>query len=117
MIARIWRTQIGPSRAEDYRRFAHSKSLPMFREQPGFVGVLFAANLAERAVITLWRDHGAARRLDQSEAYRSTVAAIDATGFLRGESTVEIFELEGFFLDDSAARSGNPIIHRAPSLE
>ena len=106
MIARIWRTQIDPSRAEDYRRFAHSQSLPMFREQPGFVGVLFAANLAERAVITLWRDAAAAQRLDQSETYRSTVAEIEATGFLRGESSVEVFELEGFFLEDTAARSG-----------
>jgi heme-degrading monooxygenase HmoA len=105
MVARIWRTQIDETRADEYRRFAHVKSLPMFREQPGFVGVLFAANLADRAVITLWRDIASARALDQSETYKSTVAEIEATGFLRGESSVEIFELEGFFVDDTTERS------------
>jgi hypothetical protein len=105
MVARMWRTQIDETRAEDYRRFAHSKSLPMFREQAGFAGVLFAANGAERAVMTLWRDLAAARGLDRSDTYRSTVAEIEATGFLRGESTVELFELEGLFLEDAAVRS------------
>jgi hypothetical protein len=105
MIARIWRTQIDQTRADDYRRFARVKSLPMFREQPGFVGVLFAANLAERTVITLWRDIASAQRLDQSETYKSTVAEIEATGFLRGESSVEVLELEGFFVEDASARS------------
>jgi hypothetical protein len=103
MVARIWRTQIDETRADDYRRFAHTKSLPMFREQPGFVGVLFAAKLAERAVITLWHDVASAQRLDRSDTYQSTVTEIEATGFLRGESTVEVFELEGFFLEDIAA--------------
>jgi heme-degrading monooxygenase HmoA len=101
MIARIWRTQIDESRAHDYRRFAHSKSLPMFRQQPGFLGVLFAADLANRAVITLWRDATSARKLDQSETYKSTVAEIEATGFLRGESSVEMFEVEGFLLEET----------------
>jgi heme-degrading monooxygenase HmoA len=105
MVARIWRTQIDETRADDYRRFADQKSLPMFREQPGFAGVLFAANLTERAVITLWHDIASAQRLDQSETYKSTVAEIEATGFLRGASTIEVFELEGFFIEDEAPRS------------
>ena len=74
----------------------------MFREQPGFAGVLFAANLAERTVITLWRDLASAQALDRSETYKSTVADIEATGFLRGESTVEVCELEGYFLEDTS---------------
>jgi hypothetical protein len=99
MVARIWRTGIDETRAEEYRRFAETKSLPMFREQPGFVGVLFAANGAERAVITLWQDLDSAEQLDRSETYTRTVAEIAATGFLRGESSVEVLELEGFFLE------------------
>jgi hypothetical protein len=73
MVARIWRTQIDETRADEYRR---------------------------------WRDIASAQRLDQSETYKSTVAEIEATGFLRGESSIEVFELEGFFLEDAAARSG-----------
>jgi heme-degrading monooxygenase HmoA len=108
MVARIWRTQIDETRADEYRRFAHAKSLPMFREQPGFVGVLFAAKPGQRAVITLWSDVAAAKRLDQSATYKRTVADIEATGFLYGESTVEVLELEGFFLEDSATRTPFP---------
>lgn len=101
MIARIWRTQIDESRADEYRRFAQAKSLPMFREQPGFAGVLFAANGPDRAVITLWQDAESARRLDQSQTYTSTVAEIEAAGFLRGESTVEVFEVEAFLAEEA----------------
>jgi hypothetical protein len=38
MVVRIWRTEIDVTRAEEYRDFAHSRSLPMSRAQPGFVG-------------------------------------------------------------------------------
>jgi hypothetical protein len=49
MIVRIWRTQIDQARAGEYRDFAHSRSLPMFRAQPGFAGALFAAQRAKRS--------------------------------------------------------------------
>jgi heme-degrading monooxygenase HmoA len=101
MIARIWRTQIDETRANDYREFAHSKSLPMFRSQPGFAGVLFAARGAERAVITLWRDAASVDALDHSETYSSIVEEIEGTGFLKGESKVEVFELEEICLEQS----------------
>ena len=96
MVVRIWRTEIDATRARDYWDFAQSRSLPMFRTQPGFVGVLFAAHGAERAVITLWHDRAAAEALDHSRTYRATVAEIEATGFLRGDSEVEVLELQGF---------------------
>ena len=102
MIVRIWRTQIDESRAEEYRTFARSKSLPMFRAQQGFAGVLFAMSNSDRAVITLWQDTASVQALDHSATYEATVAEIEATGFLRGESTVEILELEGGFVDAEA---------------
>jgi hypothetical protein len=106
MIVRIWRTHVGQARAGDYRGFAHSRSLPMFRMQPGFAGALFAARQAERqaerAVITLWRDLASAPAPGQSRAYQATVAEIEATGFLRRQSTTEIFELEEVFLEKAA---------------
>jgi len=102
MIVRIWRTHIGQARAGEYRDFAHSRSLPMFRMQPGFVGALFAGRRADRVVITLWRDLASAQALGHSRAYQATVAEIEATGFLQGQSTVEIFELEEVFLEKAA---------------
>jgi len=103
MIARIWRTQIDPARAGEYRDFAHSRSLPMFRAQPGFAGVFFAARQDQRVVITLWHDLTSARALDHSQAYQATVAQIEATGFLQGQGTVEVLELEEVFLADPAS--------------
>ena len=108
MVARIWRTQIDETRADDYRRFAQTKSLPMFRDQPGFLGVLFGAPRGQRTVITLWSDLASAQPLDQSASYKRTVADIEATGFLYGESSVDVLELEGFFLEDSATRTPFP---------
>jgi heme-degrading monooxygenase HmoA len=102
MVVRIWRAEIDVTCAEEYWNFARSRSLPMFRAQSGFAGVLFAANGAERAVITLWEDLAAVRALDHSRSYNATVAEIEATGYLRGDSTVEVLELEGVFLNDAA---------------
>jgi heme-degrading monooxygenase HmoA len=102
MVVRIWRTEIDVRRADEYREFAHSRSLPMFRAQPGFAGVLFAGQGSERVVITLWRDVAAAEALDHSETYSATVAEIEATGFLRGDSSVEVLELERVFLSGEA---------------
>jgi heme-degrading monooxygenase HmoA len=117
VVVRIWRTEIDVRRADEYREFAHSRSLPMFRAQPGFAGVLFAGQGSERVVITLWRDVAAAEALVRSEAYNATVAEIQATGFLRGDSSVEVLELEGGFLSGEAAigcgRSSSPSVPEA----
>jgi hypothetical protein len=101
MIVRIWRTQIDETRAADYRNFAHAKSLPMFRAQRGFEGVLFAARGVERAVISFWQDLSSVEALDVSSTYQATVAEIEATGMLRGESAVEVLEIEEGFLDEA----------------
>lgn len=107
MIMRIWRTKIDQARARDYSEFARRHSLPMFRGQAGFRGVFFTAREEERAVITLWRDMDAVTALDRSESYGRTVAAIEAAGFLRGESTVDLLPVEDGFLEDGALREMN----------
>lgn len=99
MNVRVWRTQIDPTRSDEYRNFALAQSLQMFRKQSGFAGVLFAAAGTERAVITLWRDLAAAEALRNSRSYITTVEEIEASGFLTGESTIEVFELEAVFLE------------------
>lgn len=71
----------------------------MFRSQPGFAGVLFAARPGQRAVITLWADRAAIQALDNSDSYQATVAAIEAEGFLTGKAEVELFELEGGLIE------------------
>lgn len=95
VIMRIWRTQVDEARAAEYERFADETSLPMFRAQPGFRGLLFGRDGRECAVMTLWEDDAAADALDASPSYRETVARINAAGFLSGESSVERWTVHG----------------------
>ncbi len=94
VIARIWRTGLDEARADVYDRFAAEQSLGMFRSQAGFCGVLFARTEAGRAVITLWQDQEAIQALAESDAYRGTAAALEATGCLRPPQSVEVMPLE-----------------------
>ena len=59
MKCRIWRTGVVPGRFEEYERFAREISLPMFRSQAGYRGVMMAGDGPERIVITLWEDDDA----------------------------------------------------------
>ena len=96
MIVRIWRTGIDPARAADYDRFAEARSLPMFRAQPGFRGVLFTtAADGGRAVISFWEDDRAVELLDRSETYRETASALGSSGILRGDQMVEVLDVTG----------------------
>jgi heme-degrading monooxygenase HmoA len=96
VIVRIWRTRIDPARAEDYERFANERSLPMFRRQAGFRGVLFASGEeTDRVVLTFWETADAVEELGRSPTYRETVDALIASGMLRGEQTVEALDVQG----------------------
>jgi heme-degrading monooxygenase HmoA len=98
MVIRIWATKVVPSRLAEYELFAHEYSLPMFRQQPGFRGVLFARSGADCVVVTLWQDQEAAEALSTSPTYRSTVEQISETGFLVGASSLQVLELHGGLL-------------------
>ena len=96
MVARIWRTGVKPERFEAYEQFARERSLPLFREQRGFIGVLFMREKADRAVVlTLWEDEKAVVELEASPLYRQTVEVILGSGFLAMEQSVEVFEVHG----------------------
>ncbi len=96
MVARIWRTGVKPERFEEYERFARERSLPMFREQRGFIGVLFMREEADRAaVLTLWEDEKAVEELEASLLYRQTVEVILGSGLLAMEQSVKVFEVHG----------------------
>ena len=114
-MARIWRTAIDPSRADEYEEFARERSLPMFRSHDGFAGVLFAGDADARIVITLWTSRAAAHALEHSAVYRETVEAIEAAGFLRPPQQVELLDVTAGWLDASAtagatttSRTGSP---------
>ncbi len=103
LIGRIWRTGIKPGQAEAYEAFAREISLPMFRAQPGFAGVVMGRDgdsdghgdcEGNRAwVLTLWRDQAAIDALARSPSYAATVNRILASGFLDGEQSTEVSEV------------------------
>jgi heme-degrading monooxygenase HmoA len=96
MVTRIWRTGVTPERFEEYDRFARERSLPMFRKQRGFIGLLFMREKADRAaVLTFWEDEKAVEELEASPLYRQTVEAILGSGLLAKEQSVESFEVHG----------------------
>jgi heme-degrading monooxygenase HmoA len=97
-IARIWRTQIDPGRAEEYESFARQRSLPMFCQHAGLLGVLFGGAGTDRVVITIWQDAAAATALEQSSRYGATVDAIHEAGFLRPPQQVDYLPLHGGWL-------------------
>jgi heme-degrading monooxygenase HmoA len=94
-VARIWRTQIDVARSDDYERFVAERSLPMFKQQVGFEGVLFLRSGADCAVVTLWRDREAVSVLEESHSYNATASALGASGILAGEASLEVLDLHG----------------------
>lgn len=98
MFIRTWKTSVHPDRVDDLETFAEKFSLPMFREQPGCLGVLFARDGAYKETVSFWEDQEAIERLATSPSYEETVRRIEETGMLQGEQTVTILPLYGGYL-------------------
>jgi heme-degrading monooxygenase HmoA len=96
-VVRTWRTEIDPSHADEYDDFARTKSLRMFRAQPGFRAVLFSSYGVVRLVVTFWQDRESVEALQSSPTYAATVNEIEGSGFLRGNQTVEAFDIDIMF--------------------
>jgi len=100
MLLRIWRTGVDPARWPEYEHFEQEYSLPMFRQQPGCLGVLFvrAGDGKGAAACSFWDDQQIGR-LRNSPTSQGTVARLVATGLLTGEQSVEVYQVAGGGLD------------------
>jgi len=87
------------SRKSEYEQFAQERSLPMFQQQQGFLGVLFLGTQQDRAVLSIWQDMSRVEALAHSSTYQETSAQLAATGVLIGQTFVEVFEAQGGSLD------------------
>lgn len=96
MIARTWIVDVDPAGLETYETFAREVSVPMFKQQAGFCGVLMMRDGATCQVVSLWSDREAVAALDTSSSYRATVAAIEVLGILSHARPVELFEVHEF---------------------
>ena len=93
MIGRVWTTRVTEARAAEYQAFAREISLPMFHQQPGFLGVAMFRRGEECVVLTLWQDAASVAALTRSESRTRTVSEILATGFLQGDQTLETYDV------------------------
>ena len=101
MIVRLWRTLVERSRRNDYEHNERNRSTPMFLEQPGCLGVLFLRSGDHCFALTFWQDWDAVNRLKASPSYLQTVAFYGSSGMLVGEPSLEVFEVQGGFLNDA----------------
>lgn len=99
MIVRTWQTAIDPDRVDEFEAFVNTYSLPMFKLQPGCLGVLVSRDGRMTTTLSLWEDRASIDQLDTSTTYQETVERILATELLRGEQTVKIYPVFGGYLD------------------
>lgn len=93
MMMRLWTTGLRRERTEAYEAFARNGSLPMFRQQEGFIGVVMSHRGSVGQVLTIWRDAAAVDALSRSPSYRSTVEQILAADLLTGQQSTEVSEI------------------------
>lgn len=108
MIARIWRTQVDEARMAEYERYANEQSLPMFRQQTGFLGVVFLRTPHDCAALTFWEDAAAIAALGDSPSYQETSHRLQETGMLLGEQSVEVFAVRGGTMERVLLRELTP---------
>jgi len=102
MLIRSWKVHIHNDRIDDLKHFAKTESLPMFKKQNGCLGVLFTLDDKLCNTITIWKDKDSIELLKSSKSYNETVEKIVASDMLAGESTIEVFDCFGGFLEMDA---------------
>jgi len=108
LIIRIWKVRIKEGMLKNLKHFAMTESQPMFNNQEGCLGVLFTLDGNLCATTTLWKDRESIEALKTSKSYIETVDKIVATGMLEGESSIEIFNCFGGYLETDAIKSALP---------
>ena len=96
MLSRLWRTGFDPGRLDELQRFASEVSAPMFQELPGCLGYIFAVEGSSWITQTFWESRSDLNEAEASERYRSVVAEIGKTGFLRDPQTTEVFTITAY---------------------
>ena len=99
MIIRVWKTKVHAARVDELEQFARDHSLPMFHEQEGCLGVLFAREGADVVAVSLWEDMEAIDRLATSTSYQATVRQIEGTGLLEDDQEVSLHSVYGGYLN------------------
>jgi heme-degrading monooxygenase HmoA len=103
ILARLWTTGLRPDRLDAYERFARDVSLPMFREQDGFLGCVMVRSGHKSRVLTFWRDRSAIHALETSPSYRDTVQRIQEADLLADAQHTAIYQLHLIDVDGAVS--------------
>ena len=95
MLLRLWRAEFDHERLDELNEFARTRSGPMFDSLPGCMGHIFSHSAGTYLTISMWIGDRAIKQAEASDIYRETVAAITASGILRGDQVIEVFDVDG----------------------
>jgi heme-degrading monooxygenase HmoA len=99
MIVRLWATRVDKAKIGEYEENEQNRSTPMFRKQPGCLGVLFLRSGGDCFALTFWKDMEAVEQLKTSQSYQEASAFYSDSGMLIGQPSLQVFEVKGGFLD------------------
>ena len=102
MIVRLWTTRVDKTKIAEYEENERQRSTPMFRKQPGCLGVLFLRSGENCFALTFWKDLESVERLKTSQSYLEASAFYSNSGMLLGEPSLQVFEVKGGFLEAEA---------------
>jgi heme-degrading monooxygenase HmoA len=107
MIVRLWSASVDKNRIAEYEENEQNRSAPMFRRQPGCLGVLFLRSGENSFALTFWKDLASTERLKTSPSYLEASAFYSNSGMLLGEPSLQVFEVKGGFLDPEVTVQAN----------
>jgi len=99
MIVRLWTARVEKDRIAEYEANERTRSTPMFRRQPGCLGVMFLRSGENCCALTFWKDLESVQALKTSTSYLEAAAFYSNSGMLVGDPSLEVFEVSGGFLD------------------
>jgi hypothetical protein len=108
MIVRLWKVKVDPNRIEQYALWETTRSLPMFQELQGCLGVLFLRSREHCLALSLWQDMDAVNKLKDCALYNELSSEYERSGMLIGEPDLQVFEAIGGFTVGDALRAAVP---------
>jgi heme-degrading monooxygenase HmoA len=99
MIVRLWTARVEKDRMAEYEQNEDSRSVPMFRRQPGCLGVMFLRSSENCCALSFWKDLESVETLKTSTSYLEASTFYSKSGMLIGDPSLEVFEVSGGFLD------------------
>jgi hypothetical protein len=116
MIVRLWKTQVQAPRFTQYESWEKTRSLPMFKELEGCLGVLFLRSEGYCFALSFWRDIAAVDGLETSTLYQQTSKAYEESGMLIGSASLLVFETVGGFTKEDLLNAVAALTSRTPRL-